>query len=159
VYSKVYSPILDDSRPDNRKAGMFETWSADGLYTAKGRQDDAIASHKPAVKLVGALSSMATDRQIAANRANARKSTGPRAAEGRSLAAQNARRHGLSSVPQDLDLAFQERSLRLAKSILRRMETSLRASLRIRSSAGLPQAHRERPRPHHGRLELGRAQH
>lgn len=61
---------------------------------------------------------MATDKQIAANRANALKSTGPRTPAGRSRAAQNARRHGLS-VPQDMDLVLQERALRLANKILR----------------------------------------
>lgn len=39
---------------------------------------------------------MATERQIAANRRNARKSTGPRSGPGKKRAAQNALRHGLS---------------------------------------------------------------
>jgi hypothetical protein len=38
---------------------------------------------------------MATDKQIAANRLNALKSTGPRSAEGKARAARNAVRHGL----------------------------------------------------------------
>jgi hypothetical protein len=41
---------------------------------------------------------MATDRQIAANRRNAQKSTGPRTAAGKRRAAHNAYRHGLSTV-------------------------------------------------------------
>ncbi|MDD1518395.1 MULTISPECIES: hypothetical protein [Bradyrhizobium] len=41
---------------------------------------------------------MATERQIAANRRNAQKSTGPRTAAGKRRAAGNARRHGLSIV-------------------------------------------------------------
>ena len=40
---------------------------------------------------------MASDKQIAANRANAQKSTGPKTAAGKLISAQNARRHGLSS--------------------------------------------------------------
>jgi len=40
---------------------------------------------------------LASDRQIAANRANAQKSTGPKTAAGKLTSAQNARRHGLSS--------------------------------------------------------------
>jgi hypothetical protein len=40
---------------------------------------------------------MATDRQIAANRLNARKSTGPRTAEGRERVRRNAVRHGLTA--------------------------------------------------------------
>jgi len=39
---------------------------------------------------------MASERQIAANRRNARKSTGPRSAEGRKRASRNAYRHGLT---------------------------------------------------------------
>jgi len=40
---------------------------------------------------------MATDKQIAANRNNARKSTGPRTAAGKSQSAQNARKHGFAA--------------------------------------------------------------
>ena len=40
--------------------------------------------------------SMASEKQIAANRANAQKSTGPKTAAGRSKAGRNAFRHGLS---------------------------------------------------------------
>jgi hypothetical protein len=40
---------------------------------------------------------VATDRQIAANRRNAGKSTGPRSPAGRKRASRNAYRHGLSS--------------------------------------------------------------
>lgn len=42
---------------------------------------------------------MTSERRIAANRANARKSTGPRTAAGRRRASQNARRHGLTTAP------------------------------------------------------------
>jgi hypothetical protein len=45
---------------------------------------------------------MTTQRQVAANRANSQKSTGPQSAAGKSRAAQNARRHGLS-VPVWID--------------------------------------------------------
>jgi hypothetical protein len=38
---------------------------------------------------------MASDRQIAANRANAAKSTGPRSSKGRGIAARNGTRHGM----------------------------------------------------------------
>ena len=61
---------------------------------------------------------MATDKQVAANRANARKSTGPRTEAGRRRAAQNALRHGLS-IPLERDPAVRERTLHLADSILR----------------------------------------
>jgi hypothetical protein len=43
---------------------------------------------------------MTAERQIAANRANAQKSTGPRTAEGKAISSRNATRHGLySSAP------------------------------------------------------------
>lgn len=42
---------------------------------------------------------MASDRQIAANRANALRSTGPKTAEGKQKASRNAFRHGLSRRP------------------------------------------------------------
>src|SRR4051812_6559710 len=41
---------------------------------------------------------MTSERRIAANRANARRSTGPRTAAGKLRAIQNARRHGLAAV-------------------------------------------------------------
>ncbi|EDM69526.1 hypothetical protein RAZWK3B_05927 [Roseobacter sp. AzwK-3b] len=46
---------------------------------------------------------MTSARQITANRANAQKSTGPRTQTGKTKAAGNARRHGLTSAPP-LDL-------------------------------------------------------
>jgi hypothetical protein len=39
---------------------------------------------------------MATEKQIAANRANAKKNTGPKTAAGRAKSGRNAYRHGLS---------------------------------------------------------------
>ena len=41
---------------------------------------------------------MASDKQIAANRRNARKATGPRSAAGKKRASRNAYRHGLSKA-------------------------------------------------------------
>lgn len=41
---------------------------------------------------------MATEKQIAANRANALRSTGPKTAAGRKRSSQNAFKHGLSSA-------------------------------------------------------------
>jgi hypothetical protein len=45
---------------------------------------------------------MATARQIAANRRNAQRSTGPRTAAGKSTSSRNALRHGLSR-PQEMN--------------------------------------------------------
>jgi hypothetical protein len=44
---------------------------------------------------------MATERQIAANRRNAGKSTGPRSRAGKKRARQNAYQHGLTTSPHD----------------------------------------------------------
>ena len=41
---------------------------------------------------------MATEAQLIANRLNARKSTGPRTHQGKSIVSQNALKHGLSSA-------------------------------------------------------------
>jgi hypothetical protein len=45
---------------------------------------------------------MASEKQIAANRANAKKSTGPQSSAGRARSSRNALRHGLS-VPMSPD--------------------------------------------------------
>jgi hypothetical protein len=45
---------------------------------------------------------MATERQVAANRTNAKKSTGPKTVTGKQRSSRNAFRHGLSGpLPQD----------------------------------------------------------
>jgi len=57
---------------------------------------------------------MATERQIAANRRNAAKSTGPRSAAGKKRAGRNAYRHGLSltAIPSfPLNKQLEERAL------------------------------------------------
>lgn len=57
---------------------------------------------------------MATERQIRANRINARSSTGPRTVSGRAAVSQNAYRHGLSrSSPGGIEAEQSIRSLAL----------------------------------------------
>jgi hypothetical protein len=52
---------------------------------------------------------MATEKQIAANRANAKRSTGPKTAAGKLKSSRNAVRHGLS-CPLPLDSARSEQA-------------------------------------------------
>lgn len=47
---------------------------------------------------------MATDRATAANRRNARASTGPRTEAGKARSSQNARKHGLSAADADPEM-------------------------------------------------------
>jgi hypothetical protein len=59
---------------------------------------------------------MPSDRQIAANRNNAKKSTGPRSEAGREASRRNARRHGLA-IAIRTDPAFQDDIEKLAKAL------------------------------------------
>jgi hypothetical protein len=58
---------------------------------------------------------MASERQIAANRRNAQKSTGPTSAAGRKRSSQNALRHGLNSRISSAD--FEKQIENLARQI------------------------------------------
>ena len=58
---------------------------------------------------------MATDKQIAANRANARRSTGPRTSLGKVKSSRNAFRHGLSGrLPLDVATSLEIDAIALA---------------------------------------------
>jgi hypothetical protein len=57
-----------------------------------------------------------SDRQIAANRNNAKKSTGPRSEAGRQASRRNARRHGLA-ISIGTDPAFHDDIEKLAKAL------------------------------------------
>jgi len=59
---------------------------------------------------------MPSDRQIAANRNNAQKSTGPRSDAGLKASRSNARRHGLA-IPIGADPAFYDAIEKLAKAL------------------------------------------
>jgi hypothetical protein len=59
---------------------------------------------------------MASERQIAANRRNAKKSTGPRSQTGRDASRRNARRHGLA-IAIETDPAFHQDIEELAKTL------------------------------------------
>ena len=59
---------------------------------------------------------MASEKQIAANRANAQKSTGPKTAAGRLKSSRNAYRHGLS-LPLHLDIATSAKAEAIARAL------------------------------------------
>src|SRR5205085_11687208 len=61
---------------------------------------------------------MATEKQIAANRANAQKSTGPKTAAGRLKSSRNALRHGLS-LPLRFDTETYEKADAIARALTR----------------------------------------
>jgi hypothetical protein len=61
---------------------------------------------------------MATEKQIAANRANAKKSTGPRTAAGRLKSSRNAFRHGLS-LPLPLDMKTSAKADAIGRALTR----------------------------------------
>jgi hypothetical protein len=60
---------------------------------------------------------MATEKQIAANRANAQKSTGPKTAAGKRKSSRNAYRHGLSS-PLRLDPVASAKACAIAQALM-----------------------------------------
>ena len=59
---------------------------------------------------------MATEKQIMANRLNAKRSTGPRTAAGKSISSRNAFRHGLSRS-LERDQAIQAKAEALTRAI------------------------------------------
>jgi hypothetical protein len=59
---------------------------------------------------------MASEKQIAANRKNAQKSTGPKSAAGRLKSSRNAYRHGLS-LPLHLDHATTAKADAIARAL------------------------------------------
>jgi|SRR5579871_1904338 len=60
---------------------------------------------------------LASDKQIAANRANAQKGTGPKTAAGKLKSCQNARRHGLS-IPLQLDAIASAKAAAIALALI-----------------------------------------
>jgi hypothetical protein len=66
---------------------------------------------------------MVSARKVESNRANAKKSTGPKSTPGKAHAAQNARRHGLN-VPVEADRLLAEQVKSLAQEIVIEMSGS-----------------------------------
>jgi hypothetical protein len=67
---------------------------------------------------------MTSENRTTANRANAKKSTGPRTRDGKSKASRNALRHGLDALGSG-DTGLSEKTERLAKAICQRDWESL----------------------------------
>jgi hypothetical protein len=59
---------------------------------------------------------MASERQIAANRRNAKKSSGPRSVDGKARSRRNALRHGLSITSRAIP-AFRQDVMLLARAL------------------------------------------
>jgi hypothetical protein len=77
---------------------------------------------------------MASERQIAANRRNAQRSTGPRSASGAKRSSQNAYRHGLAKRISTVD--FEKQLDMLVRQVPKMLMTKQRLRLRA-----LPQKH------------------
>ncbi len=79
---------------------------------------------------------MASERQIAANRRNARNSTGPRSTSGRKRASQNAFRHGLTTRISSAE--FDREVETLARQIAGDTEDKITIEPPQRRSSNLP---------------------
>jgi|SRR5579871_435960 len=81
---------------------------------------------------------MATEKQIAANRANAKRSTGPKTAAGKQKSSQNAYKHGLSRL-QPLNSS----SITLFRTIVGALADELRTENQLTAVNDLAQAQAE----------------
>lgn len=88
---------------------------------------------------------MATDRQLAANRRNARRSTGPRSSAGKHRASHNSYRHGLSASIIVASAEHQKRVARLARKFAGQSSNPIILELaRMAAEAELEQVRCER---------------
>jgi hypothetical protein len=79
---------------------------------------------------------MASERQIAANRRNARKSTGPRSGAGKIRASRNAYRHGLTlSITSTAEYAKQLETLSAKSPATPKMRSNSRAPVLSRKQS------------------------
>ena len=81
---------------------------------------------------------MATERQIAANRANAKRSTGPRTLAGKLKSSRNAYRHGLS-LPRRLDTVKSAQTQVIVRALIHGDESEEK----LRAAAEFAAAHLE----------------
>src|SRR6185437_9759908 len=86
---------------------------------------------------------MASERQVAANRANALRSTGPRTAAGRAKSSRNAYHHGLS-VPMAPDLELVESLARaIANEAAGEEQPEAAREVQLEAARGLAEAQLE----------------
>jgi hypothetical protein len=92
---------------------------------------------------------VATEKQIAANRANAQKSTGPKTAAGKLKSSRNAYRHGLS-YPMRLDPVTSAKTDAIARALIGEDANEEK----LRSAAEFAAAQRELQRIRSTRADL-----
>jgi hypothetical protein len=92
---------------------------------------------------------MPTEKQIAANRANAKRSTGPKSLAGKLKSSRNAYRHGLS-VPSPLGTIPSEKIMALTQALVREHASDTQ----LYAAAELATAHFELARVRAMRTEL-----
>lgn len=78
---------------------------------------------------------MATDRQIAANRQNAKRSTGPRSRAGKKRSSRNSFRHGLAAA-----ITANAEGIRLIERLARKIAGTTTDIVALRCSQGVAQA-------------------
>jgi len=92
---------------------------------------------------------MATERQIAANRANAKRSSGPKSRAGKARASQNAYRHGLAAcMTMDAD------RVSAVAALAREIQASMRGQIDRAGALAIAQAELEVSRVHKLASEL-----
>jgi hypothetical protein len=92
---------------------------------------------------------MASERQIAANRRNARKSTGPRSGAGKTRASRNAYRHGLTlSITSTVEYAKQ------LETLVRKIAGNTQNALKLERARAIAQAELELARVRRAKVAL-----
>jgi hypothetical protein len=92
---------------------------------------------------------MASERQIAANRRNARKSTGPRSGAGKTRASRNAYRHGLTlSITSTAEYAKQ------LETLVRKIAGDTKDAVKLERARAIAQAELELARVRRAKVAL-----
>ena len=92
---------------------------------------------------------MASERQIAANRRNARKSTGPRSGAGRNRASHNAYRHGLT-----LSIVSTSEYAKQLETLARKIAGDIKDAVKLERARTIAQAELELARVRRAKVAL-----